>query len=94
MLRFLTAGESHGRGLVVIVDGLPAGVQVLAGDLEAELARRRRGHGRGARMRIERDEITILAGVRYGMTTGSRPNRENMPSPPRHRDRDTPTWRG
>ena len=71
MLRFLTAGESHGRGLVVIVDGLPAGVQVLAGDLEAELARRRRGHGRGARMRIERDEITILAGVRYGMTTGA-----------------------
>jgi chorismate synthase len=71
MLRFLTAGESHGRGLVVIVDGLPAGVPVALEGLEAELARRRRGHGRGARMRIERDEITILAGVRYGLTTGA-----------------------
>jgi len=71
MLRFLTAGESHGRGLVTIVDGLPAGVSIVLDDLKVELARRRRGHGRGARMRIEHDEITIVAGVRYGQTTGA-----------------------
>jgi len=56
---------------VTIVDGLPAGVQIALDDLKAELTRRRRGHGRGARMRIEQDEITILAGVRYGLTTGA-----------------------
>lgn len=71
MLRFLTAGESHGRGLVTIIDGLPSGLPVLSEELASELARRRLGYGRGARMRIERDELTILAGVRYGATTGA-----------------------
>lgn len=71
MLRFLTAGESHGRGLVTIVDGLPAGLRVNSTELADELERRRRGHGRGARMRIEQDHLTVLAGVRYGVTTGA-----------------------
>ncbi len=71
MLRFLTAGESHGKGLVTIVDGLPAGLAFLAEGLEAELRRRRQGHGRGPRMRIEADEVEILAGVRHGVTTGA-----------------------
>lgn len=71
MLRFLTAGESHGRALVVIVEGLPAGLPVLAEDLGRELARRRLGYGRGPRMRFEVDEVTILAGVRHGRTLGS-----------------------
>ena len=71
MLRFLTAGESHGQGLVTIVDGLPAGLAFLEGGLSAELKRRRQGYGRGPRMRIERDVIKILSGVRYGKTTGA-----------------------
>ncbi|GBE21374.1 MAG TPA: chorismate synthase [Actinobacteria bacterium] len=71
MMRFLTAGESHGQGLVTIVDGLPAGLGFLREGLAAELERRRQGHGRGARMRIERDIVEILAGVRYGVTTGA-----------------------
>lgn len=71
MLRFLTAGESHGKGLVVIVEGLPAGLSVSAEDVCEELARRRLGYGRGPRMRFERDEITLLAGVRHGRTLGS-----------------------
>ncbi len=71
MFRFLTAGESHGAGLVAVVEGLPAGLEVAAGGIQGELARRRLGFGRGARMRIERDEIEILAGVRHGLTLGS-----------------------
>ncbi|NOY57169.1 MAG: chorismate synthase, partial [Actinobacteria bacterium] len=71
MMRFLTAGESHGPGLVTIVDGLPAGLAFLTEGLAAELERRRRGYGRGPRMRIERDSVEILAGVRYGVTTGA-----------------------
>lgn len=71
MLRFLTAGESHGPGLVTIVEGLPKGLGVSREGLAAELARRRQGHGRGARMSIERDEIEILGGVRHGRTLGS-----------------------
>ncbi len=71
MFRFLTAGESHGAGLVAVVEGLPAGLEVAAGGIQSELARRRLGFGRGARMRIERDEIEILAGVRHGLTLGS-----------------------
>jgi chorismate synthase len=71
VLRFLTAGESHGRALVVVVEGLPAGLAVTAEDLSADLARRRLGFGRGPRMRFEQDEITILAGVRHGRTLGS-----------------------
>lgn len=71
MLRFLTAGESHGRGLVVIVEGLPAGLPVTVEDIQGELARRRLGYGRGPRMRFEADEVTIVGGVRHGRTLGS-----------------------
>jgi chorismate synthase len=71
MLRFLTAGESHGRALVVVVEGLPAGLEVRAEELAGELARRRLGFGRGPRMRLEADELTILGGVRHGRTLGS-----------------------
>jgi chorismate synthase len=71
VLRFLTAGESHGRALVVVVEGMPAGVSVSVEEIAGELARRRLGFGRGPRMRLERDEVTILAGVRHGRTLGS-----------------------
>ncbi len=71
MLRFLTAGESHGRALVVVVEGLPAGLPVTVDQIGDELARRRLGFGRGPRMRFERDELTILGGVRHGKTLGS-----------------------
>lgn len=71
MLRFLTAGESHGQGLVVTVEGLPAGLAVTADDIAGELARRRLGFGRGPRMRFEADELTLLAGIRHGRTLGS-----------------------
>jgi chorismate synthase len=71
VLRFLTAGESHGRALVVIVEGLPAGLPVEAADIAEELARRRLGYGRGPRMRFEADEITLVGGVRHGRTLGS-----------------------
>ncbi|MBA3303176.1 MAG: chorismate synthase, partial [Acidimicrobiia bacterium] len=71
MIRFLTAGESHGRALVVVVEGLPAGLEITAGDVEGELARRRLGYGRGPRMRFERDELDFVGGVRHGRTLGS-----------------------
>ena len=71
MLRFLTAGESHGPALVVVVEGLPAGLPVAVEDIQAELARRRLGHGRGPRMRFEQDEVTLVGGVRHGRTLGS-----------------------
>ncbi len=71
MLRFLTAGESHGRALVVVVEGMPAGLLVTAEDLQRGLARRRLGYGRGPRMRFEADEVTLLGGVRHGRTLGS-----------------------
>ena len=71
MLRYLTAGESHGRALVVIVEGLPAGLPVTVDDIRTELARRRLGYGRGPRMRFEQDEVTIVGGVRHGRTLGS-----------------------
>ena len=71
MLRFLTAGESHGRALVVIVEGMPAGLLVTAGDIQHGLARRRLGFGRGPRMRFEADEVTLVGGVRHGRTLGS-----------------------
>jgi chorismate synthase len=70
MLRFLTSGESHGPGLVTIVEGLPAGLPVSVETLGAELARRRLGYGRGKRMQIERDDLEILGGVRFGATLG------------------------
>jgi chorismate synthase len=71
MLRFLTAGESHGPGLVTIVEGLPRGLRVSAEQITDELARRRMGSGRGKRMAIERDDIEILGGIRHGSTLGS-----------------------
>ena len=71
MLRYLTAGESHGQALVVIVEGLPAGLQVTAEDIQAELGRRRLGFGRGPRQRFEVDEILLLGGIRHGRTLGS-----------------------
>jgi chorismate synthase len=71
VLRYLTAGESHGRALVVTVEGLPAGLPVLASDIAEELARRRLGYGRGPRMRFEADEITLIGGIRHGRTLGS-----------------------
>jgi len=70
MLRFITSGESHGPGLVASVEGLPYGVEVSTEALGNELARRRLGFGRGPRMRLERDEIEILGGVRFGKTLG------------------------
>ncbi|MDQ4069281.1 MAG: chorismate synthase, partial [Actinomycetota bacterium] len=71
MLRYLTAGESHGKALVVIVEGLPAGLSITVQDIAGELARRRLGYGRGPRMRFEQDELTLLGGVRHGRTIGS-----------------------
>ncbi|HEX9978373.1 MAG TPA: chorismate synthase, partial [Acidimicrobiia bacterium] len=70
MLRFLTAGESHGPGLVAVLEGLPNGVEVSIEGIADELCRRRMGHGRGRRMRIERDELEVLGGVRFGRTLG------------------------
>ena len=70
MFRWLTAGESHGRALVAICEGVPAGVQVSTEDVAAALARRRVGYGRGARMTFERDEVELTAGVRHGRTLG------------------------
>ncbi len=70
-LRFVTAGESHGKALAVIVEGLPAGVPVTAEWVDRDLARRMQGYGRGARMKIERDRIEWIAGVRAGETLGS-----------------------
>ncbi|GLZ03610.1 chorismate synthase [Actinomadura sp. NBRC 104412] len=70
MLRWLTAGESHGRALTAIVEGLPAGVRVTSDDIAEALRRRRLGHGRGARMRFEQDKVTIIGGVRHGVTLG------------------------
>ncbi|WP_433325056.1 chorismate synthase [Spirillospora sp. CA-294931] len=70
MLRWLTAGESHGPALTAIVEGLPAGVRVTSGDIAEALRRRRLGHGRGARMKFEQDKVSILGGVRHGVTQG------------------------
>jgi chorismate synthase len=71
MFRFTTAGESHGRALVAIVEGLPAGLPIDVGEINSELKRRQHGYGRGGRMKIERDEVQILSGVRHGLTLGS-----------------------
>jgi chorismate synthase len=70
MLRWLTAGESHGRALVAICEGVPTGVEITTADIAHSLARRRAGYGRGARMKFEQDEVEITGGVRHGLTLG------------------------
>ena len=66
MLRWITAGESHGPELIGVIEGLPAGVEILESDLSDALARRRLGYGRGARMKFEQDVISLSAGIRFG----------------------------
>ena len=70
MLRWLTAGESHGPELVAVLEGLPAGVPVTTDAVQVALARRRLGFGRGARMKFEKDEVSLSGGVRHGSTMG------------------------
>ena len=70
MLRWITAGESHGPELIGVMEGLPAGVPVLAEDIQDALARRRLGYGRGARMKFEKDEVTLSTGIRHGVSQG------------------------
>ncbi|HJU82340.1 MAG TPA: chorismate synthase [Acidimicrobiia bacterium] len=105
MLRFLTAGESHGPGLVATIEGLPAGLEVDIEGLQHELARRRLGFGRGPRMKLEKDELEVLAGVRHGATLGSpvaviirntewpRWQRAMSPEPQEEPEEDTQTGR-
>ncbi|MEO8528617.1 MAG: chorismate synthase, partial [Pseudolysinimonas sp.] len=71
MLRWLTAGESHGPELVAILEGLPAGVPVSKADIQTDLQRRKLGYGRGARMKFEEDALEISGGIRFGLTMGS-----------------------
>jgi chorismate synthase len=71
MLRYLTAGESHGRALVAVLEGLPSGVPLTSAEIARELARRRLGYGRGKRMRFEQDRLEVLGGLRHGRTLGS-----------------------
>ena len=71
MLRFLTAGESHGKGLIAVIDGLPAGLPLSEDQIAADLARRQGGYGRGRRQKIEQDRAEIISGVRHGLTLGS-----------------------
>lgn len=71
MLRWLTAGESHGPELVAILEGMPAGVPVLPEDIQADLKRRTLGYGRGARQKFEQDELTLSGGIRFGLTIGA-----------------------
>jgi len=85
VLRYLTAGESHGRCLVAVIEGLPAGLKLDASTIDADLARRQSGYGRGGRMAIERDRVEFLSGVRGGETLGS-PLAMLIPN------RDWPNW--
>lgn len=86
MLRYLTAGESHGPALVAILEGMPSNVSVTAADINADLRRRMGGYGRGGRMKIEQDEVQILGGIRHGKTLGS-------PVSLQIRNRDWENWR-
>src|SRR3954453_8498619 len=70
-LRFTTAGESHGPGLTAVVEGLPAGLILVPEDIDRDLARRQLGHGRGGRMKIEKDRAEVTSGLRHGRTLGS-----------------------
>src|SRR5207245_10564880 len=69
--RSLTAGESHGEALTAVIDGVPAGLPLTEADINGDLARRQRGYGRGGRMKIERDQVHVLSGLRWGATLGS-----------------------
>ena len=71
MIRFTTAGESHGQALVCVLEGMPAGIPLVAADVDGQLARRQQGYGRGRRMQIETDQAELLSGVRAGETLGS-----------------------
>ncbi|HTP80381.1 MAG TPA: chorismate synthase, partial [Bacteroidota bacterium] len=71
MIRYLTAGESHGEALVGILEGVPAGLEISAKYIDHQLRRRQQGYGRGGRMRIESDAVEILSGIRFGKTLGS-----------------------
>jgi chorismate synthase len=86
MLRYLTAGESHGPALVAILEGMPSNVSVTAADINADLRRRMGGYGRGGRMKIEQDEVQILGGIRHGKTLGS-------PVSLQIRNRDWENWK-
>ena len=66
--RFVTAGESHGPGLTAVVEGLPAGLELRPEDIDGDLARRQLGHGRGGRMKIEKDRAEVTSGIRHGRT--------------------------
>ncbi|HJZ61615.1 MAG TPA: chorismate synthase, partial [Miltoncostaeaceae bacterium] len=70
-LTYRTAGESHGPALVALIEGLPAGLELRPDDIDADLARRQLGYGRGGRMKIERDRVQVISGVRHGRTLGS-----------------------
>src|SRR5256885_14171455 len=85
LLRLTTAGESHGPGLTCIVEGLPAGLTLTQDDLNADMARRQLGHGRGGRMKIERDAALVTAGLRHGRTLGG-------PIALQGANRDYPNW--
>jgi chorismate synthase len=87
LLRFLTAGESHGPVLTAIIEGLPAGLPLSQAPIDAQLARRQMGYGRGGRMKIEQDGIRILSGVRLGLTTGA-------PVTLQVENRDWANWQG
>ncbi|MDP9176160.1 MAG: chorismate synthase, partial [Gemmatimonadota bacterium] len=86
MLRFTTAGESHGPALISILEGAPAGLPLVVSDVDSDLARRQQGYGRGRRMQIERDGVEFLSGVRAGFTIGS-------PIAMMIRNRDWENWR-
>jgi chorismate synthase len=85
--RFLTAGESHGEALTAVIDGVPAGLPLTLADIDADLARRQRGYGRGGRMKIERDQVHLVSGVRWGLTLGS-------PITLQIANRDWENWKG
>ena len=70
-IKFLTAGESHGKALIGIIQGIPSGLEISSDDINSELSRRQKGYGRGNRMKIETDKAIILSGVRHGKTLGS-----------------------
>jgi chorismate synthase len=71
MLSYMTAGESHGKSLIAILEGIPSGLEIEVSEINRDLARRQVGYGRGQRMKIERDSVEILSGVRWGKTMGS-----------------------